>query len=292
MKALNELRRRAVEELSESLSVKEPVKNVEVTYTKPSFNAEFNKMPIVLVHTKEQFDVAADFEDIYVGVTAELIKKEKPAGKNLILVLPDVIRIKDYEYVNLILKQACNNGFAAVLVRNFEALRFVKSDLPVIIGSEIYVANKSALNFAKGACAAHIAPLELSSHELAECYDDDTYIFAYGKLPLMHTANCVVKTTEGCRKHKGDAFTYIKDRTDTVFPVYRNCDTCSNIIYNSVPTFLLEEIKSSKFSAERTVLSFTDEDADTTRNILSLYLKHEGKSPEKFTKAYWKRGVE
>ena len=295
VKSLNELRRKAVEELEDILGEKTPAKASEFTFEVTVSKAKFEHKPIVAVHTKDQFDATTSFDDIYVAVTSELVKREIITGTNLIMVLPDVLRIKDYDYVNDILKYACDNDFVAVLVRNFEALSIInnaKLSIPVICGSEIYVANDSARKFIGSASNAHIAPLELSSHELSECYDDETYIFAYGKLPLMHTANCVMKTTNGCKKHKGDPFLYIKDRTDTAFPVYRNCDTCSNIIYNSVPTFLRDEIENSKFSDKRVVLSFTDEDADETKNIISLFIKHTGNIPEKFTKAYWKRGVE
>lgn len=295
VKSLNELRRKAVEELTEDLIVKEPARRVEVTFKKADNTGNFVKKPIVLVHNMEQLEAAHDYANIYLGVTSELCRCNDIKGDNLILVLPDVVRIKDYKYVNDILRRACDNDFIAVLVRNPETLHMIISgdfDIPVIMGSEIYIANKEASKFASEVSVSHIAPLELSHHELSECYDDNTYIFAYGKLPLMHTANCVVKTTEGCKRHKGAQFTYLTDRTDVSFPVYRNCDTCSNIIYNSVPTYLCEEIKESKFSDERIVISFTDEDKKTVKNILSLYLNGRGEGPDRFTKAYWKRGVE
>lgn len=295
VKSLNELRRKAVDELESVLSEKAPAKKNKYTFETSSKNCEIDAKPIAYVHTKEQFDIAASFENIYVAVPSELFVRENLVYENLILVLPDVIRIKDYEYVNDILKRACDNGLAAVIVRNYEALNIVNSakfSVPVIVGSEIYIANNAAREFINRASVYHVAPLELSYHELSECYDDSTYIFAYGKLPLMHTANCVMKTTEGCRKHKGNPFLYIKDRTDTVFPVYRNCDTCSNIIYNSVPTYLRDEMDNSKFSGKRIVISFADEGAEEVRNILGLFLNHEGIAPDKFTKAYWKRGVE
>ena len=295
VKSLNELRRRAVKELTADLSVKEPARQGEVTFKSVDRHRDFAKKPIVLVHTTEQFEAARSFENIYVGVPAELCRHNDITGDNLILVLPDVVRIKDYKYVNDILRQACDNGFIAVLVKNPETLQMMISgnfDIPVIMGSEIYTANKESSKFAGQVSVSHIAPLELSHHELSECYDEDTYIFAYGKIPLMHTANCVVKTTQGCMRHKGEPFTYLTDRTDVAFTVYRNCDTCSNIIYNSVPTYLYEEIKDSKFSADRIVISFTDEDKKTVHNILTLYLTGRGEAPAKFTKAYWKRGVE
>lgn len=295
VKSLNELRRRAVEELTEDLSVKEPAHQGKVTFKSTGYNGEFVKKPIVLVHKMEQFEAARSFDNIYIGVTSELCLRNDIKGDNLILVLPDVVRIKDYKYVNDILRRACDNEFIAVLVRNPETLQMLVTgdfDIPVILGSEIYIANKEASKFAKEVSVSHVAPLELSHHELTECYDEDTYIFAYGKIPLMHTANCVVKTTQGCMRHKGEPFTYLTDRTDVTFSVYRNCDTCSNIIYNSVPTYLYEEIKDSKFSADRIVISFTDEDPKTVNDILSLYLKGRGEAPDKFTKAYWKRGVE
>ena len=295
VKSLNELRRRAVEELTEDLNVKEPARQGEFTFRPVNRTKKFVKKPIVLVHSIEQYEAARSFDDLYIGVTSELCRHHEISGDNLILVLPDVVRIKDYKYVNDILRQACDNDFIAVLVRNPESLQMLLScdfDIPVIMGSEIYIANKAASHFAEQVSVSHIAPLELSRHELSECYDEDTYIFAYGKIPLMHTANCVVKTTRGCMRHKGDPFTVLTDRTDVTFPVYRNCDTCSNIIYNSVPTFLYEEIKESRFSTDRIVISFTNETKKEVHNILSLYLNGQGEEPDKFTKAYWKRGVE
>ncbi|MBO4678971.1 MAG: U32 family peptidase [Lachnospiraceae bacterium] len=295
VKSLNELRRSATEELSEVLGQKEPAKQGQFTFKVFTQDKTLVQKPIVTVHTMEQFEAASKFDDIYVGVPCELFVKNKLSGDNLVLITPDVVRIKDYKYVNDILKHACDNGFVAILVRNYEVLHILEEgnfDLPVILGSEIYIANGAALEFAEKTGTFHVAPLELSYHELSECYDDHTYIFAYGKLPLMHAANCVVKTTVGCRKHQGETFTYIKDRTDTVFPVYRNCDTCSNIIYNSVPTYLFEEIRESRFSNDRVVLSFTDEDKETVKNIISLFVNNSGNAPDKFTKAYWKRGVE
>ncbi|MBR5761628.1 MAG: U32 family peptidase [Lachnospiraceae bacterium] len=295
VKSLNELRRSAIEQLKDELSVKEPAKISPITFKGHKSSHSFVKKPIVMVHTKEQYDAACAFDDIYIGVPAELLLKEKISGNNIIAVLPDVIRIKDYGYVKEFLKHICNNNCCAVYVRNFEALNIIAEgnyDLNVVVGSEIYTANKSAVEFIDDISDVHAAPLELSKHELAECYNDNTYVFAYGKLPLMHTANCVLKTSKGCEKHKGNPFVYFKDRTDTVFSAYRNCDICSNIIYNSVPTFLYEELKESRFSMERIILSFTDENASETRNILSLYINGAGEYPDKFTKAYWKRGVE
>lgn len=295
LKAINELRREAVTALMDELSVKAPVRETAVTVKSRETSGRLADKPIVMVHSKEQAEVAFSFDNIYVGIPAEVLLNLNVKEDNVIAVLPDVIRIKDYDYVKKILKQVCDNNICAVYVRNFEGLNLVKDlekGIHVIAGSEIYTANASAAGFIDGLSDAHVAPLELSYRELKECYDNSTYLFAYGKLPLMHTANCVLKTSKGCAAHKDNPFVYIKDRTDTVFPVYRNCDICSNIIYNSVPTFLFEEIKDSAFSRKRVILSFTDESASETENIINLYLRGLGNAPEKYTKAYWKRGVE
>ena len=99
VKALNDLRRNAITELTDAMSVKNPPLTSSVTIKAREHNDSFVQKPIVMVHTKEQYDVACSFDNIYVCVPSELLLKHDLKGDNIIAMLPDVIRIKDYGYV-------------------------------------------------------------------------------------------------------------------------------------------------------------------------------------------------
>ena len=74
-------------------------------------------------------------------------------------------------------------------------------------------------------------------------------MIVYGRLPLMHSAQCVRKNTFGCNGQEERLV--LKDRYDKEFPVVCYCrpwkmgntkaaESCYNIIYNSLPYGLLE----------------------------------------------------
>ena len=115
------------------------------------------------------------------------------------------------------------------------------------------------------------------------------YVCVYGKLPLMQSANCVANTNVGCLKDKGADFSYIVDRTNAKFCVYRNCNLCYNTIFNSVPSCLINEKGIDSYKA---FLSFVDENEKDTENICDLLFKNTNDFPKEYTKAYWNRGVE
>lgn len=75
-------------------------------------------------------------------------------------------------------------------------------------------------------------------------------MIVYGRLPLMHSAQCVRKNTFGCNGQEERLV--LKDRYDKEFPVVCYCrpwkmgntkaaESCYNIIYNSLPYGLLKE---------------------------------------------------
>ena len=91
----------------------------------------------------------------------------------------------------------------------------------------------------------------------------------YGRLPLMTLEKCVIKEIAGI---KGSAscsycdthdFSYLKDRTDAVFPVCREREH-RNILYNSVPVYMLDKASSALFSH----FIFTDESEKSIDDII------------------------
>lgn len=120
----------------------------------------------------------------------------------------------------------------------------------------------------------------------------------YGRVGMMRTKNCIKKTTGHCNQK--EEFIYIRDRKGARLPVYSDCSSCSNVIYNSVPLSLhsLWEDPSGKshLSDMPICVSFSDETLEEAEKILSYFLLLEAgkevKRPyEQFTSAHKKAPV-
>lgn len=286
---LNDLRRDAINRLFDKIAIK-------CNSTKTSFSSlekkqkDFLKYPIISVLNREQLNATRMYEEnFYVSCSFELLKDTVLKG-NEILSLPIVSRIEDYSKIYSALTFATDNNIKGIIVRNFDELNIIlKSNFKgfIISAESIYCCNKEAYSLISSMSDSFIYPLELSKWEIEKIGAKDGYLFCYGKIPLMNTSNCVQKTLFGCNKGSKERILYIKDRTNTDFPVYRDCEFCTNTIYNSVPTFLLDE----KTGNIPQFLSFTDENKDEIKKILDILFYHNGNITG-YTKAYWKKGVE
>lgn len=289
VRALNDLRRDAINRLFDKLAIKcNAVKTSVLPFVK-KIN-EFPKYPIISVLNMEQLNATRDYkEDFYVSCSFKLLKEISLKGNEL-LSLPIVSRIEDYSKVYSALTFANEKNVKGIIVRNFDELNIVlKSDFNgfIICAESIYCCNREAHSLISSMADSFIYPLELSKWEINDIGAKDGYLFCYGKIPLMNTSNCVQKTLFGCNKGSKERTLYIKDRTNTDFLVYRDCEFCTNTIYNSVPTFLLDE-KTENVSL---YLSFTDENKEDIKKVLDILFYHNG-NISGYTKAYWKKGVE
>ena len=134
-------------------------------------------------------------------------------------------------------------------------------------------------------------PLELNGREIARRSNADTEMIVYGYYPLMTSAQCVHRNSSKCDKCK--QITYLKDRYNKLFPVKNMCNECYNVIYNTLPTMLLNDIAGIKESKIHNLrLMFTVEDAAETREILSYFENPSLKRRGEFTNGHYKRGVE
>ena len=138
-------------------------------------------------------------------------------------------------------------------------------------------------------------PVELNSREIADRGGSDEMII-YGYLPMMVSAQCIRKTTEGCTGKP--ELLYLKDRKGKEMPVRNQCRFCYNTIYNESPMSLLGlSGEVDRFAPSSLRLNFTVEDRRTTEQILaSFYAEYmEGRkvsATDNFTRGHFKRGVE
>lgn len=113
----------------------------------------------------------------------------------------------------------------------------------------------------------------------------------YSRIPMMITANCVLRTTDKCRKGSGEIIS-LTDRYRKNFPVVRNCLHCMNIIYNSVPYSLHQEQARWRELSVSGRLDFTLETAAETRAVLSAFLQGGVFPFREYTTGHERRGVE
>ena len=85
----------------------------------------------------------------------------------------------------------------------------------------------------------YTASVELNDRELQRLDITDGVFIAYGYQPVMITANCVKKNTEGCKKQ--EAVLHLTDRRGKKFAVKNYCKYCYNVIYNPIPLMLLHQ---------------------------------------------------
>ena len=116
----------------------------------------------------------------------------------------------------------------------------------------LYTFNKASREFMKGlGFGSDTAPLELNHHELKTRGMRDTELMIYGRVPMMISAGCAYKNSNNdrcCKELHSKDKTFISsdmkhmvrltDRKNAEFPVICDCRYCYNIILNSVPISL------------------------------------------------------
>ena len=180
--------------------------------------------------------------------------------------------------------------------RQFFQESFEKKEM--IADAGIYTYNKEARQFLEDwGIDRDTLPLEANRKELLQRGCEGSEMIVYGYLPLMVTAQCLVKNTSGCRKTP--ELLRLRDRKHADFPVRNQCAVCTNMIYNSVPLDLISAGKEiSELHPASFRLSFTVEDKEETLRIVraakACLLRGEAaeKAVESGTKGHFKRGVE
>ena len=124
--------------------------------------------------------------------------------------------------------------------------------------------------------------------DISKCID--TEIITYGRLPLMTTENCVIKSALGTCSC--DNSPQLRDRRGLMFPVLKTFG-CRSVIYNTKKIFLADkqrDYSSIGLWAER--LSFTTENARECMLVTSRYMGLDTYEPQGCTSGLYYRGVE
>lgn len=299
VKELNELRRNAVSALVSALCI-----NTDDSFRVGGLiEREHTKVNgiMISVKTPEQFttvDEKCSDANIIVDHKYADIIDECSLGKNKYFIgFPHVFRKNNLSYYEKLYALALSKDYG-IVIHNPSSLEFVLEkgfSGCLICGQELYAFNKYSHDFLSKCFDGIIAPYELCFSEYREI-GSKMYELCYGRMAIMHTANCVYKSTVGCNPNAGKVFDTLTDRKGASLPVYRDCNVCENIIYNSVPTSLHEEAALGKIKQNNSLFVFTTESGKESGKIIDLFnTAFSGKTIKpsyEYTRGYRKRGVE
>ena len=194
-------------------------------------------------------------------------------------------------------------GFDGMLIRSPEELGYIRKkglyELyagRVVADYDVYTYNKAAFDeYIRLGIHYFTLSEELNAGQLRglcrSVQDRNIYLekLVYGYLPLMVTAGCTLKYTSKDKPCGRPGVYYLTDRKGKQLAALNSCSYCYNLIYNSVPEYLLDkpdEIRNMGVEALR--LSFSIEGADEVENIMKM----NADSVKAYTRGHYNRGVD
>ena len=215
--------------------------------------------------------------------------------------MPHIFRSKTRSIYENYYDTMFTQNWDGILIRNYESCEFLsehKYEGKIVTDHNLYQFNQYAKRFwqQQEAVDSFTAPLELNYKELKDVGLEQSELVVYGYFPMMVSAQCVTKTTKGCKKQKGNLS--MKDRYQKEFAVKNHCDYCYNVIYNSAPVVLLDQQSEIRDLAPKALrLHFTIENRAEVKNVLRMYEDaflngRMGIEPDiEFTRGHFKRGI-
>ncbi len=273
-----------------------------------------------VLEAPEVDEVYLDSNGFGAEIWADAVRQCHRAGKDCALILPNVFRVEAEDYLSGHMEELHAACFDEFVVRSLEEILFLREQ-GIAMDRVVPDANLYAMNHLAAEWFAHLGvarltlPLEENERELEELVAsacaknvsmEDVPCFAapggwemlvYGYLPAMVSAQCIMRTTEGCTRKP--ALLFLKDRTGKELPVKNHCRFCYNVIYNPTPLSLLGMEQSVRRIGPSVIrLSFTVETPEQIRAVIAAYVQHfryggEGPAPyREYTRGHMKRGAE
>lgn len=323
MQQLNEMRRKALEELEKKIqdsfhrkTAEKKVLQEEILDTASvKLSKKENKLS-VLVETQEQLEAVLENDNsvacIYVdsnldktGLDAELWKgiSDRIHKKNIevFLAMPRIFRNQTIDIFEQAYDSILTRCFDGMLIRSMEEYQFLKSKNysgNIRLDYNLYIMNRFAKQFWKKQGVIYgTIPVELNKSEIVNLDSKQDEMIVYGYIPAMVTAQCVTSTVHGCKKDC--KITMLKDRYQNEFPVKNQCRDCYNVIYNTAPLYLIDLKEDlEELNAERYRIQFSIENKDEVKQILEQCHSMFGDQKEdmfiqkeSITRGHFRRGI-
>ena len=323
---LNELRREAVEQLEKTIvksfyreqPTEKPMKQQKTESCKKDVTFVVAVSNIAQARVAERFNnISAIYCDLGSWEEKTLLHFAEQTGKELYLILPAVLRRKDYVVYEKAMKVAfcekqpgspldkllCHDKVKGFIIKNFEEYalyrEFVEpyAQKEAILDYNMYTFNQEAKAFwREHNIMRSTASIELNGYEWKKNGCEDQDVIVYGQLPLMTSAQCVVKNTKGCKKTPEKHV--LRGKFEDEFHVQNRCKYCYNQIYEGLPLSLHEYEKELKeLNPLHFRMDFIDETEVETHTIINYFInKFNGgvrnESPDwKYTTGHYRKGV-
>lgn len=300
--SINEMRRSVLVELMQKRRVVTPRREEDYTpcpeLPNPTSPAVYT---LSFLKASQLSPAIADMSPAFVYLPAEEFEKAETAltpflanpNIRLGVTLPRIIHDNERKKALKLLKRARAMGATEALCGNIGQLLLAReAELQPRGDFGLNVFNSESLQVLKnlGLQSATLSfELRLQQiRDISKCLD--TEILVYGRLPLMVTENCMIRSSQGvccC-----DSFRGITDKTGACFPVLKEFG-CRNVLYNSQKLFLadkMEDIDRLGLWAAR--LSFTTENPQECVSVLQRFMGLSDASPAGCTRGLYYRGVE
>lgn len=272
---INELRRTAVEKITQEdecdvLCEPFDMINSAVKNCTPYLTASFK--------SAEQIPDRHPFEHIFIPLNSDI---EDFVDNRAGAVLPRALFGIEKEIENRLakLKKA---GVRKILCGNIGGYKLAKD-----MGFEVFgdfglnIFNSESANMIDNP----ILSFELTLEQANKINAKNTGIIVYGKVPLMLTRNCPIKTSIGCYECSKNG--KLTDRKGYEFPVICSDYPCVELL-NCVPIYMLDRMNEIKTDFAH--FYFSTESAEEVENIISL-CKQNAKPPFKYTRGLYQRGT-
>ena len=249
MSAINAARRALCEKLTEALTPTE--KEVHPTYEKEKFKLERSgKKSAYFVYASSVTKSAlAYFDEIFLPMD-EYISGGLAGRKNVHVAFRPVAFDAEIPLVREKAKKCAAMGAKKALITNLWQVEIAKEcgfslcgDLRLNVWNPSSAAVYEKLGFESLVLSPEL-PLAKAARTGAGIARGAV---VYGKIPVMTLEKCIIRDMNGstlarekCKICDAKKFTYLRDRTDTVFPVAREAGH-RNVIYNSVPIYMLDK---------------------------------------------------
>lgn len=300
--AINEMRRDLLAELMEKRKYLAPRKEGEFVPGYRLLNREDKPLLTVSVIKVSQLSKElAELKPHVLYIPIEELLKDKEAlvpfleNKEISVAvrLPRIIFESEKEEVSALLHAAGEMGIKEALIGNPGHLQYVKSlgfeargDFGLNILNSQSVKALKDLGFKSTTLSFELRMEQI--RDISKAIDSE--LIVYGRLPLMLTENCIIKSSMGVCTC--DNFSGLKDRQGAAFPVVPEYK-CRNVVLNSKKLFLAdkkEETAALGLWGER--LMFTTENAVECVAVMKRYLEQGDYEPGIYTRGLYFRGVE
>lgn len=282
---INGLRRAAAEKLEARIC--ESYRREALTAEPEPIQKRTVREPILCaeVQTAEQYRAAKRMgvEEIYLPY--DLFRSA--ADESAVCVLPELPR--EGEKLNL-------SAARRVMIHHIGQLREAEGK-EILGGHRLNVYNRmTAMQLAEMGIGSLTVSPELNLKEIAQLTQHCSVpleVIAYGRIALMLTENCVIKSAHKCSCKNSEYA--LRDRKGFVFPL--RTQHCRNLVYNSCPIYMADRISDIKnLQIDRVRLSFTVENFDMCCIMIEEYqnaLAGKQVSPPKsdYTRGHFYRGV-